>query len=340
MLKKILFHFQIIFIPCTENNYKPRFLESKFLLYYCFALLILKLITFSFILCFQQSAFFADLSRGAITFLTNQERESIGLNQLEENPILVEAASQKAQDMLEHDYFSHESPEGITPWYWFEKAGYNYESAGENLAIGFLDSEEVILAWENSPSHRANLLNPQYKEIGIAVATGDFNGSEVAVVVQLFGNPSGKNAEPMIEQPAKTQQIEPEESGQTEIEQKEEKEIVETAHTKEITGQEVAGGNKENEFKLVSGQAIIKEETLAFKFFKFMSLDYPGIVQNIIFYSLMIITLSLILNIVVKINIQNKRLILKTAVFIALLILFIYSDKELMVQLIPHNLMI
>ena len=332
MLKKILFHLQIIFIPCAENKYKPRFLESKFLLYYCFALLILKLITFSFILCFQQTAFFADLSRGAIIFLTNQERESLGLNELEENPILVKAASQKAQDMLENDYFSHESPEGITPWYWFEKAGYSYQSAGENLAIGFLDSEEVVRAWENSPSHRANLLNPEYKEVGIAVATGDFNGSEVAVVVQLFGNPSGKDIKPVMEEPEQTKQ--------TETEQKEEKEIVETAHTKETTGQEVAAGIKENEFKLVSAQTYVKEESLAFKFFKFMSLDYPGIVQNIIFYSLMIITLSLILNIVVKINIQDKRLILKTAVFIALLILFIYSDKELMIQLIPHNLIV
>ncbi len=89
--------------------------------------------------------------------LTNEERIDNGLSALELNPKLELAAQQKAQDILSKDYFAHQSPDGFTPWYWFEKVGYDYQYAGENLAIGFLDSEEVSQAWLESPSHRANL---------------------------------------------------------------------------------------------------------------------------------------------------------------------------------------
>ncbi|GAH47620.1 unnamed protein product, partial [marine sediment metagenome] len=88
--------------------------------------------------------------------------ESLGLSALRENPQLSKAALLKAQDMLENDYFAHRSPEGITGWYWIKKAGYNYQRAGENLAIAFLDSEEVHKAWNDSSLQHYLLF--QYKE--------------------------------------------------------------------------------------------------------------------------------------------------------------------------------
>src|SRR6185436_16880757 len=73
------------------------------------------------------------------------------------------------------------------PWYWFKQAGYVYKYAGENLAVGFVDSKTVYDAWFNSPSHKANLLNKNYTQVGTAIVSG-FDGNSI-VVVQEFGRP-------------------------------------------------------------------------------------------------------------------------------------------------------
>ena len=78
----------------------------------------------------------------------------------------------------------------MTPWFWFAEANYQFSYAGENLAVFFGDSEDVVDAWLNSPSHRANLLNQQFTEIGIAVAEGTYQGQETTFIVQLFGTPA------------------------------------------------------------------------------------------------------------------------------------------------------
>ncbi|PIT94600.1 hypothetical protein COT96_03040, partial [Candidatus Falkowbacteria bacterium CG10_big_fil_rev_8_21_14_0_10_38_22] len=152
MVQKILSKFKLIFIPCKENRYRPKVLDTKFLLYYLIFLFTLKILIIPFIIYFPKSIFFAEITNNAIIEFTNQERQLTGLSFLKENPVLDQAAYLKAQDILEKSYFSHKSPEGISPWYWFKKAGYDYKFAGENLAIGFLDSEEVINAWYDSPS--------------------------------------------------------------------------------------------------------------------------------------------------------------------------------------------
>src|SRR6185436_7850636 len=100
---------------------------------------------------------------------------------------LNKAAMAKAQDMVKNGYFAHESPQGISPWYWFKQAGYVYKYAGENLAVGFVDSKTVYDAWFNSPSHKANLLNKNYTQVGTAIVSG-FDGNSI-VVVQEFGRP-------------------------------------------------------------------------------------------------------------------------------------------------------
>jgi len=323
MLEKIISKLQIIFIPCQENDYRPKFLESNVLLYYIVVLLVLKLIVVLFLVYLPKTIFFSDISRTVLIELTNKERQSLGVNSLEENALLNKAAQLKAQDIITYDYFSHQSPTGITPWYWFKKAGYNYQIAGENLGIGFLDSEEIYQAWNDSPSHRANLLNPKYQDIGIAVLKGDFNGNETTLVVQLFGSPTTiepvKTVEPVKaeEEEEKTTELVQEIKEKTEVD-KLEGEILGETYIKSFTAEERDG------FK--------------FKFLKFMVLDYNDLVQKITFYSLLLITLSLILNIFVRFNVQHKDLILKTVFFGAILILFIFVNKEFIIQLIPHNL--
>jgi hypothetical protein len=96
----------------------------------------------------------------------------------------------KAEHMAEHEYFAHVSPDGIDPWYWFHRSGYKFEKAGENLAINFVDSGDVNRAWMDSPGHRANILNGNFTEIGIAAVSGTYKGKKTIYVVQLFGTPA------------------------------------------------------------------------------------------------------------------------------------------------------
>lgn len=188
------------FIPSKENNYRAPFILSSFLLGTILVLFLLKLSFVCFLWNFPKTNLFADISKSVLVVLTNQTRQSSGISILIESSKLNQAAYLKAQDMLQNDYFAHTSPAGKAPWYWIESVGYNYQYAGENLAIDFLDSNEVFQAWLNSAGHRANIVNSNFKDIGMAVATGDFNGRETTVVVQFFATelniPSASAKEP------------------------------------------------------------------------------------------------------------------------------------------------
>lgn len=122
-----------------------------------------------------------------VVVLTNKDRTANGLSELKVNTKLSEAAYQKALDMIKNDYFAHVSPSGKTPWSWMEAENYDYIYAGENLAINFKTPDATETAWMNSPSHRENILNKNYDEIGVAEAVGVINGQESVVVVAMFG---------------------------------------------------------------------------------------------------------------------------------------------------------
>ncbi|OHB15862.1 MAG: hypothetical protein A2431_01215 [Candidatus Zambryskibacteria bacterium RIFOXYC1_FULL_39_10] len=121
--------------------------------------------------------------------LTNKDRVAANVAELIINPVLEKAAQMKADDMAAKSYFAHNTPEGNTPWYWFEQAGYKYKYAGENLAVNFENSADVETAWMNSRGHFLNIVNPKYTEIGIATSTGVYKGRTATFVVQLFGTP-------------------------------------------------------------------------------------------------------------------------------------------------------
>jgi hypothetical protein len=122
--------------------------------------------------------------------ITNNDRGEEGLTELTVNPILEEAARMKVEHMVKNSYFAHVSPDGLDPWYWLYRAGYTFTEAGENLAVNFSDSEDVVKAWMNSPGHRANILNGKFTEIGIAAAKGQYKGKKTVFVVQMFGTPA------------------------------------------------------------------------------------------------------------------------------------------------------
>ncbi len=135
-------------------------------------------------------AFSSDLTPTNIVSLTNESRQAFKLKSLSQNEKLAQAAQAKADDMLKNQYFAHNSPQGKAPWDFIRASGYEYLVAGENLAVNFTDAESVEQAWMNSPSHKANLLNKNYEEIGIGISKGEFQGRQATFVVQMFGDPS------------------------------------------------------------------------------------------------------------------------------------------------------
>ncbi|MGZ0050721.1 CAP domain-containing protein [Brevibacillus gelatini] len=78
-----------------------------------------------------------------------------------------------SNDMAQHNYFSHHSPTTGSPFDRLKKAGIRYSYAGENIAYGQLDGIEVHMGWMNSSGHRQNLLNPNYRQLGVGVVIKD-----------------------------------------------------------------------------------------------------------------------------------------------------------------------
>jgi len=174
--------------PHHTNNHRPALLHPTALS----GLVVL-------LLCFQISVrfihrarpdilgFATNISIDQLTSFTNKQREEQSLSTLTLSPTLSRAAEKKAKDMFEKGYWAHNAPDGATPWDFIHGEGYRYTYAGENLARDFSYSKDVVDAWMASPSHRDNLMRPEYQEIGFAVVNGTLNGSETTLVVQMFG---------------------------------------------------------------------------------------------------------------------------------------------------------
>lgn len=186
-LKKLLKH---LFIPHKGNAYRPHALRHKALSFYSLGLLLTQ-IFFGATMYSGPSIMSADAKTMAsnIITLSNKERGENGLSPVTENEYLSQAAYAKLSDMFEKNYWDHTGPNHETAWQFISASGYRYSLAGENLARGFNRSNEVVEAWMESPSHRDNVLNGRFKEIGIAVGSGKLRGNTTTVIVQLFGEP-------------------------------------------------------------------------------------------------------------------------------------------------------
>jgi len=136
-------------------------------------------------------AYANNLSQQSLLVETNEERKSNARQELILNDRLAQAAQAKANDMAKRDYWSHNTPEGVEPWVFIVNTGYEYYKAGENLAYGFKDSDATVRGWMNSPSHRENLLDASFSEVGFGFAnSNDYQGKgEVTVVVAMYGKP-------------------------------------------------------------------------------------------------------------------------------------------------------
>jgi hypothetical protein len=179
------------FIPHEGNNHRPHILRDTSISIVIIVVLIFEVSTFLLpaLSHINTTGGMAAVLPAVLSDLTNQQRETQSLATLTVSPLLTQAAQMKAEDMATKGYFAHTSPDGKTPWYWLEQVGYQYQYAGENLAINFTDSKDVVNAWIASPEHEANLVKENYTQIGTAVANGMYEGRETIFVVQLYANP-------------------------------------------------------------------------------------------------------------------------------------------------------
>jgi len=364
LIMRVFKKFEIYFWPCSENNFYPKFLESRFLFSYLFFLIFLKFILFPVIIFFPKSSFFAEISKNILFALVNETRKEKNISPLKEDPLLTFAAQLKAKDMIERQYFSHQDPEGNPPWEWLKKVGYDFKLAGENLAIGFLDSEEVFGAWKNSYSHRENLLNPNFEEMGIGIAKGKFQGAETTVVVQFFGTKKSKNLSPQIVT------IAPEEKTKKKSTPNLAKENLAPTSTKKIPEKPKESTTSQTALTIPSPEIamletttlagtmpetttskpeFLKEESKAFfqqiqlGTFSFLSLLYPKVIDVFVYLNIASILFILFVAVISDLFVYRRfaidygDLIPKTLTFLAVLIILLSFDKNNIISAIPHN---
>jgi hypothetical protein len=204
------------FAPSEHNEYKPHLLRRSWLvLFLCVTLAAEGFLVADLVARQQSQSFLAAVVPAEIIALTNTERAHNNADALSENAQLDAAAQAKAADMAAQGYFAHVGPGGKTPWQWIAEAGYQYQYAGENLAVRFVDSQDVINAWMASPTHRANIVKLVYTQIGIGVAQGVYEGQPATYVVQYFGTPLAA-AEQVSSVPAASAPARPAASGMVE----------------------------------------------------------------------------------------------------------------------------
>lgn len=136
------------------------------------------------------SALNTPLTQAGIFSETNKHRTQNGLPAFRESQALNQAALKKVQDMAAQQYFEHVSPQGKDVADLAAEVGYEYVTVGENIAVGNTFTDEIVLIeWMNSPGHRANILKPEFTEVGVAAVPGIYQGIEVWYAAQEFGKP-------------------------------------------------------------------------------------------------------------------------------------------------------
>ncbi len=185
-----------LFAPHTTNNFRAKILHHSFLIVFIIGFLSLSCGVFVVKKSHPQVLGISyTISEAELLDATNKQRVLHGVEPLNLNQNLSNAARQKASFMFEKNFWAHFAPDGTTPWSFIKSSGYEYLFAGENLAKGFTNSSEVVDAWMNSPTHRENLLSTKYKDMGFAIQEGNLTGEDTVLVVQMFGTPLSANSE-------------------------------------------------------------------------------------------------------------------------------------------------
>lgn len=337
----------IFFVPCKENSFRPQFFESGVPIILVAALFLFKVFHFSLILSLPATSFFPQLTGLELLELTNRARSAAGLPPLHRNALLEAAAVLKGRDMIARGYFAHNDPNGNPPWIWIQKTGYRYATAGENLATGFLDAREVMDAWLSSPSHRANILNPAYREIGIAVFRNNFQGTETTIVVEFFGSPvfteqiahqKPKRA-PITQKEPLTNPASPVFPPSEEMTKK--FSLPATSSSEEM--QKPQASIAAEEIKPASPSQHILSEThlpIAMSLIKLFKENGISLIEKGNLYLIILTALALVLLVLIRFEIQHPDLILRALFLITILLASFLIDTKSLLNIIPHHLII
>jgi hypothetical protein len=136
--------------------------------------------------------FGSEFSPNVLIESINTEREAMGLRALVEDPRLSYAALSKAEELADIGYLVHSLAEQGTAWAVLENVGYTYLYAGENLGVGQVTEKEIFERWMNSPTHKENIINSFFTEVGIGVINGKFGGKDVLYIVSYFAKPKSE----------------------------------------------------------------------------------------------------------------------------------------------------
>lgn len=186
--RKIKTYLRDFLIPNSDNNHTPRALRPRYLTAYALVIILAKVFISSYLFILYPTVLSAfTVIENEILSMVNNSRVDAQVIQLEIDPELSQAAQAKADDMVANDYFSHFGPDGKKPWDWIDYTKYNYSIAGENLGKDFITAEAVHRALMASSTHKKNILNPRYRNLGIGIATGKIDNRDTLVLVQMFG---------------------------------------------------------------------------------------------------------------------------------------------------------
>ncbi len=190
-LSKLRHYAKHIFIPHKGNDYRPHLIRISGLSVILAVIVVIQL-GYGLLNHSRTGVLGLESNISASDLLTdtNQQRQAANLKPLDLSEQLDQAALLKVKDMFANQYWDHTSPSGVTPWKWLTDVGYNYDVAGENLAKNFSDAGSIISAWMASPSHRANILNDKYTQVGFAVADGTLKGENATIIVAFYGLPT------------------------------------------------------------------------------------------------------------------------------------------------------
>ena len=348
--------FTDFFMPTERNGYKPKILRTRSLTMIVVILLVLKIFVASYLFfIYPNIAKMSEMVSQEIYNLINVERAGGKLNALIMNDKLNKAAQAKADDMVKNNYFAHKSLDGRMPWDWINRNEYAYLYAGENLAMNFTTANSVHQALMLSESHKKNILNSRYSDIGIGVAQGVVNGRETNILVELFGS-AKSTIKPALAQETvkenkniKTEKSINEVSENTALNKEKQLEVLSSETKSNANAKEPAGAEPQTQESAKStntaeiivnsqGQGLKQAAPItnaeqesnfagivsAVNIKNYQKLDFIG---KFIFYSqyiflaaLVIMTLLLLINIFIKISVQHKPVIIQTLLVIVLII--------------------
>ncbi len=183
--------FKTHLIPHEGNDHHPHALRHRGLIGMSALLIALKgsavLLPLAFAVVTHADEAMIPITPSTVIELSNRVRMAEALSPLAEDERLTRAAQAKADDMATRGYFAHASLDERTALDRIRHAGYPARYAAENLAVHFMTAQDVQRGWMDSPSHRSILLDERYKDSGVGVAYGFFEGRETTFVVHLFG---------------------------------------------------------------------------------------------------------------------------------------------------------